>query len=99
MGSKNGIEWNRIKKFMQVDVDEICMCTNFGGCCFSGFRDIATFKEERERGMGDGGGGEKGIYICFLLESSDLSQESTFTVREFSIFYIIIINFFLFLFY
>ena len=49
--------------------------------------------------MGDGGGGgEKGIYICFLLESSDLSQESTFTVREFSIFYIIIINFFLFLF-
>ena len=52
MRSKNGIEWNRIKKFMQVDVDEICMCTNFGGCCFSGFRDIATFKEERERGWG-----------------------------------------------
>ena len=85
MGSKNGIEWNRIKKFMQVDVDEICMCTNFGGCCFSGFRDIATFKEEREGR--NGGGGEKDIYICFLLESSELSQESTFTVREFYIFF------------
>ena len=47
MGSKNEMEWNRIKKFMQVDVDEICMYTNFGGCGFSGFRDIATFKEER----------------------------------------------------
>ena len=68
---------------MQVDVDEICMYTNFGGCGFSGFRDIATFKEERGA---DGGGGEKDIYICFLLESSELSQESTFTVRELYIF-------------
>ena len=29
---------------MQVEVDEICMRTRFGGCGFSGFRDIATFK-------------------------------------------------------
>ena len=36
-------DWNRLKKFMQVGVDVICMDTNFGGCDFSSFRDIATF--------------------------------------------------------
>ena len=29
---------------MQVGVDETYMHTNFGGCGFSGFGDIATFK-------------------------------------------------------
>ena len=29
---------------MQVEVDEICMHTRFGGRGFSGFGDIATFK-------------------------------------------------------
>ena len=42
--SKNLIEWNRLKKFMQVGIDVKCMHTNFGGCSFSIFGDIATFK-------------------------------------------------------
>ena len=42
--SKNLIEWNRFKKFMQVEVDVTFMHTNFGGCDLSGFGDIGTFK-------------------------------------------------------
>ena len=42
--SKNIIDWNRLKKFMQIGVDVKCMDTNFGGCDFSSFGDIATFK-------------------------------------------------------
>ena len=42
--SKNSIDRNRLKKFMQVVVDVKYMHTNFGGCGFSGFGDIATFK-------------------------------------------------------
>ena len=42
--SKNSIDRNRLKKFMQVGIDVTCMCTNFGGCGFFGFGDIATFK-------------------------------------------------------
>ena len=42
--SKNIIDWNWLKKIMQVGVDVKCMDTNFGGCDFSGFGDIATFK-------------------------------------------------------
>ena len=42
--SKNSIDWNQLKKFMQVRIDELCMCTNFGGCGLSGFGDIATLK-------------------------------------------------------
>ena len=42
--SKNLIDQNRFKKFMQVDVDVTCMYTDFGGCGFIGFGDIATFK-------------------------------------------------------
>ena len=34
---------NWLKKFMQVEVDVKCMQTNFGGCGFSGFEDIALF--------------------------------------------------------
>ena len=41
---KNLINWNWLKKFMQVRIDEICMCTNFGGCGLSTFGDIATLK-------------------------------------------------------
>ena len=41
---KNLIDWNRLKKFMQVGVDVTCMYTNFGGRDLSGFRDIATLK-------------------------------------------------------
>ena len=42
--SKNLIDRNRLKKFMQVEVDVKCMHTNFGGHGFSSFGDIATFK-------------------------------------------------------
>ena len=42
--SKNLIDWNQPKIFMQVGVDVKCMHTNFGGRGFSGFGDIATFK-------------------------------------------------------
>ena len=42
--SKNSIDQNWLKKFMQVGIDVKCMHTNFGGCTFSGFKDIATFK-------------------------------------------------------
>ena len=42
--SKNLIDWNRLKKFMQVGVDVTYMYTDFGGCGFFGFRDTVTFK-------------------------------------------------------
>ena len=42
--SKNLIDRNRLKKFMQVGIDVMCMHINFGGCGFPGFGDIATFK-------------------------------------------------------
>ena len=42
--SKNLIDWNRLKKIMHVGVDVTYMHTNFGGRSFSGFGDIATFK-------------------------------------------------------
>ena len=42
--SKNLIDRNRLKKFMQVVNDVKYMHTNFGGRDLSGFGDIATFK-------------------------------------------------------
>ena len=42
--SKNLIDRNRYKKFMQVGIDVKCKHTNFGGHGLSSFRDIATFK-------------------------------------------------------
>ena len=42
--SKNLIILNRLKKFVQVKVNVLCMHTNFHGCRHSGFGDIATFK-------------------------------------------------------
>ena len=45
--SKNLINWNQLKKIMQVDVDVTCMCTDFGGCGLSSFGDIATFKNSQ----------------------------------------------------
>ena len=44
LSSTNLINWNMLKKIMQVVVDVACMYTNFGGCCHSGFGDIATLK-------------------------------------------------------
>ena len=45
--SKNLINRNRLKKFMQIGIDVTCMYTNFGGWCLSGFRDTATFKNSQ----------------------------------------------------
>ena len=42
--SKNLINRNRLKKFMQVGIDVKCMHTNFGGHDHSGFGDTATLK-------------------------------------------------------
>ena len=45
--SKNFIDWNQLKKFMQVGIDAKCMHTNFGGQSLSGFGDTATFKNSQ----------------------------------------------------
>ena len=42
--SKNLINQNQLKKFMQVGVDVKCMHTNFGGQSLFSFGDIGTFK-------------------------------------------------------
>ena len=42
--SKNLVDRNRLKKFMQVEIDVTCMYTNFGGRGVFGFGDTATFK-------------------------------------------------------
>ena len=42
--SKNLMDRNRLKKFIQVCIDVKCMYTNFGGHRYSGFEDTATFK-------------------------------------------------------
>ena len=41
--SKNLIDQNRLKKFMQVGIDVKFMHTDFGECGFFGFGDMATF--------------------------------------------------------
>ena len=38
---KNLIDWNWLKKFMQVDIDVTCTYTDFGGHSLFGFRDFA----------------------------------------------------------
>ena len=40
--SKNLIDQNRLKKFMQIRIDVKCMHTDFGGRDPSSFRDMAT---------------------------------------------------------
>ena len=47
LSSKNLIDWNRLKKIMQVGVDVTCLHINFGGRGFSVFGDIATFKNDQ----------------------------------------------------
>ena len=46
-GSKNLIDRNWLKKFMQLRIDELCMCTNYGGCGLFGFGDAATLKNSQ----------------------------------------------------
>ena len=43
--SKNLIDRNRLKKFMQVGIDVKCIHTDFGGRSFFGFGDVATFQK------------------------------------------------------
>ena len=45
--SKKLINWNQLKKFMQVGVHVTCMHINFDGCGHSDFGDIATFKNNQ----------------------------------------------------
>ena len=45
--SKFLIDRNWPKKFMQVWIDELCICTNFGARDLSGFGDIATLKNSQ----------------------------------------------------
>ena len=45
--SKILIDWNQLKKFMQIGIDVKFMHTNFGGCDFFGLGDIATFKNSQ----------------------------------------------------
>ena len=40
--SKKLINRNGLKKFMQVRIDELCICTNFGGRGIFGFGDNIT---------------------------------------------------------
>ena len=42
--SKNLIDRNQPKKFMQVGIDVTCIYTDFGGCGLSSFGDTATLK-------------------------------------------------------
>ena len=43
--SKNLIDRNWLKKFIQIGVDAKCMYTNFGGHSFFSFGDMATFQK------------------------------------------------------
>ena len=52
--SKNLINRNRLKKFMQVGIDVKCMHTNFGERGLSGFGDTATFKNGQISLLGHG---------------------------------------------
>ena len=45
--SKNLIDQNQLKKFMQVCDDVTCMYIYFGGCGLSGFGDTATLKNSQ----------------------------------------------------
>ena len=52
--SKNLIDRNWLKKFMQICIDVKCIHTNFGGCGLSSFGDIATLKNGQISLLGHG---------------------------------------------
>ena len=52
--SKNLIDRNRLKKFMQVGVNVMCMYISFGGRGISGFGDMATFQKQPNFPFGHG---------------------------------------------
>ena len=45
--SKNLIDRNRLKKFMQVGMDVTYMYTDFSGCGLFSYGDIATFENDQ----------------------------------------------------
>ena len=45
-GHQNSIDRNWPNKFMQVSIDELCMCSNFGGRDLSGFGDNTTSQKQ-----------------------------------------------------
>ena len=47
LSSKNLIDRNQLKKFMQLWIDVKCMHTSFGGCSLFGFGDTATLKNAK----------------------------------------------------
>ena len=51
---KNLIDWNRLKKLIQVGIDVKCMHTILGGYDFFGFGDMATFKNGQISLLGHG---------------------------------------------
>ena len=44
---KNLVDWNRLKKFMQVEIDVTCIHTNFGGHGLFSFGDTITLKNSQ----------------------------------------------------
>ena len=44
--SKILIDWNQLKKFMQIEIDVKCMHTNFGGRDLFGFEDIDCYLQK-----------------------------------------------------
>ena len=52
--SKNLIDQNRLKKFMQIGMDVTCMHTNFGGRDISSFGDNVTLKNSQFSLLEDG---------------------------------------------
>ena len=52
--SKNLIDRNQLKKFMQVGIDVTCMYTNFGGRGLFGFGDTASLKNGQISLLGHG---------------------------------------------
>ena len=67
--SKNLIDRNQLKKFMQVRIDVSCMYTNFGECDFFGFRDTATFKNGQFSLF------DHGLYVIKKFNRSELAQK------------------------
>ena len=52
--SKNLIDRNWLKNFMQVGIDVTCMHTSFGGCDLSSFGDTTTLKNGQISLLGHG---------------------------------------------
>ena len=61
--SKNLIDRNRLKKYLQVGIDVTCMHTSFDGRDFFGFGDMATLKNG-QISLSDHGQSMVGKLVC-----------------------------------